>query len=111
IDRALGWRNTLTSALELSSTNGRHDAFADWTIREAEALAPTAQLHLVTPIKPDWKWGAWPALAAGALAIGLFVPARHRDTSAPEKHFDPARQQEAAAQIRDIQKAIAPAPD
>lgn len=105
VDRSLGLRNALSSAVELAESGRGHDPFEAWTLSAAEAIAPTAPIERVVRVRLDWKWAAWPVLAAGVIAIGMYVPSWR--AWSPRAPVTQAARDQAASQIRDVQKAMA----
>jgi hypothetical protein len=98
VDARLGLKSMLSNALELGASGG---PFAEWSVEAGEQAAVTAQVERVIPVRWDWKWGAWPVVAAGAVAAAAYLP---------EVNWSPARpavpqtvQREAA--IEQVQQA------
>ncbi len=76
VDRVLGLKDRLSSALVLASGGGSGDrAFAEWAVSDGDSAAQGVRLAKAIPIRADWTWWAWPATAAAGLAAALFIPA------------------------------------
>ncbi|MBX3375654.1 MAG: hypothetical protein KF678_01470 [Phycisphaeraceae bacterium] len=71
VDARLGLKSRLSNALELGAGGG---PFAEWSVEAGEQAALTAQVERVIPVRWDWKWGAWPVVAAGAIAAAVYLP-------------------------------------
>lgn len=83
VDRALGLKDALSSALELSAARREDPAFAAWAVRDGEAAAAAVRLREAMPIRPGWTWWAWPAMAAANVAGAIFLPALAWTPEAP----------------------------
>ncbi len=75
VDRSLGLKDKISSAMTLASGPGAGGEFVAWAVRDAEEAARAVELSRVMPLKADWTWAAWPLVSAACIAGALFVPA------------------------------------
>lgn len=106
LDRALGLKDTLASAVALADTEA---PFEQWTVMEAERLAPTVDIRRAIPVAFDWTWWAWPTVGLVTAAAGFLVPPINWTSTPPLRAVRPADQQAAAAQIAQAAQAAAAA--
>lgn len=74
LDRTLGLKDRLSSALEFATAPRRDDPFVTIAVREAEEAADKVRLDRAVPIRFDGSWIAWPILGAAAVAVGIWAP-------------------------------------
>ena len=75
-------------------------------MEDAEAIAGTAQIARVIPLRAEWTWGAWPALAVSAVAMGIWMPVVEWDRKPRKPEPTLAERQAAAATIKQAGEAI-----
>lgn len=100
VDRALGLRDRLSSAVALSLASARQDPiFTRWAVADAESTAGGVRLRRVMPLRPEWTWIAWPLLSAASIAAVFLVPALTWKQSSPEAIRQTAAREAAAQQV------------
>jgi len=106
VDASLGLDDRISSALDLSQ-NKSPDAFVDLATIEGERAAGETSARQAIAFKLGKTWAAWPALAALAIAIGLYAPrydllgGRALEQIAFERETEQARATEQIRQVRD----------
>ncbi|MCC6661616.1 MAG: hypothetical protein IT437_12105 [Phycisphaerales bacterium] len=73
LDRALGLRDRVSTALVLQGT----DPFGLWALAEGERAARHANPAKVVAVRMDWTWGAWPVAAAACIGVAVLAPRAH----------------------------------
>lgn len=74
VDRVLGTNDRLASGLMLEAGTQRQSAFAAWAGEEADDRARTIDVERIIRPALGWRWLAWPAVTAGAIAVGIWAP-------------------------------------
>lgn len=78
LDQSHKLKDRLASAIAFTSPDSSrsvtHDPFVALTIADAEALSPSVDPRRAQPKLLDGSWRLWPALAALAVGIGMFMP-------------------------------------
>lgn len=105
VDRVLGLKERLSTALALAAQPASEPGFEALAIREAELTAPSVRLSRAMPIRPEWTWGAWPIVAAGAVAIAVLVPRVQWREPVPAPVETIADMRAAEAEVRDAAQA------
>ncbi|GIK18536.1 MAG: hypothetical protein DYG93_13035 [Leptolyngbya sp. PLA2] len=102
LDHALGLRDRLSSGLALSHSD---DPFAGLAQREAEHAAQSVSLRRAVPVRPDWRWGAWPVVAVLAVVVAIFLPRLERGSATEDPALARASREAAAREIAEASRA------
>ncbi|MEC9372238.1 MAG: hypothetical protein VYC34_00265, partial [Planctomycetota bacterium] len=116
LDRTLGLRDRLSSALELARQNGS-DPFVSLAAADAEGTASPARERLreALPLRLDNTWVVWPLIGALGVAAVMFLPAYRaasREAAAAEEArlaADRERAREDIERVRaNVRETLAP---
>lgn len=110
IDRSLGLRDRVSSALEFSSRGGQIDEFEALAISQGEEAARQADPSKVVRIQRGREWAAWPLLVGVGLAVGWLAPER-RVKAGPEPRVSEASPAAASALAEVIEQVREAAPE
>lgn len=109
LDARLGLRDRLSSGLALAGGAASDGAFAALATRDAEHAAGEADVVRAFPVRFGRAWGVWPVLLAGAVAAGVFLPARAVGPAPPTPEEIAAREEAAATVAATIEQLEAEA--
>ncbi|MBL0922432.1 MAG: hypothetical protein IBJ10_09940 [Phycisphaerales bacterium] len=103
VDRALGLRDRLSSAIELHDIEGdEENGFVRWAVEDAEQAAQKASVARAIPLRLDGWWAVWPALGAAVVFAAVMAPSMDllgRGEAKQRRLVEATQRSETAAEI------------
>ncbi len=102
LDHALALRDRLSSGLALSQSD---DVFTGLAQRDAEHAAESVSVRRAVPVQPGWWWGAWPIVAAVAVAVAALLPRLEGGSATEDPALERAARESAAREVAEASRA------